>query len=186
MINNKVNIYHNKIYEFLDFLTEKEHVFFLNMIQNANEEDWPSAVDNEYQKNDNQISGTVLELSQEQRVVANKIDDRIQKLFKNAGRINQVSAIQRYKPFTGMGTHVDDALDPTVLFGVVIYLNDDYTGGEINYPSLNLTIKPVAKSMIIHPANMEHQVLPVSNQNTRYILSVFVRGDGKTEIIYGQ
>jgi hypothetical protein len=81
-----------------------------------------------------------------------------------------------------MGAHRDNELDDTVLFGVVIYLNDNYEGGEIYYQDLNLTIKPKARSMIIHPAGIKHEVLNVKGNHTRYTFSIFVRGDSKTKI----
>jgi predicted 2-oxoglutarate/Fe(II)-dependent dioxygenase YbiX len=81
-----------------------------------------------------------------------------------------------------MGIHTDNHLEDAVKFGVVLYLNDDYEGGEINYPKLNLSIKPKARSLIIHPAGEPHGAMPVTLGNTRYILSVFVRGNNDTKI----
>jgi predicted 2-oxoglutarate/Fe(II)-dependent dioxygenase YbiX len=82
-----------------------------------------------------------------------------------------------------MGAHKDNELDDSVLFGVVIYLNDNYDGGEIYYQDLNLTIKPKARSMIIHPAGIKHEVLNVRGDETRYTFAVFVRGDTTTKLI---
>jgi hypothetical protein len=85
-----------------------------------------------------------------------------------------------------MNLHKDNGHDPSVLYGVVIYLNNDFEGGEIYYPDLDLKIKPKSRSMIIHFANLDHEVLEVTGTNTRYILSMFVRGDEKTRFIHGK
>jgi predicted 2-oxoglutarate/Fe(II)-dependent dioxygenase YbiX len=81
-----------------------------------------------------------------------------------------------------MGAHRDNELDDSVLFGIVIYLNDNYEGGEIYYQDLDLKIKPKARSMVIHPAGIKHEVLNVKGNNTRYTFSVFVRGNAKTKL----
>jgi hypothetical protein len=86
-----------------------------------------------------------------------------------------------------MQLHEDDTFDKLVKFGLVIYLNDNYTGGEIVYPTLKLKIKPKERSLIIHPANLPHSVEMVGGQSTRYILSTFVSGESvrvKEEILY--
>jgi hypothetical protein len=46
-------------------------------------------------------------------------------------------------------------------WGLVLYFNDDYTGGEINYPEYNFAYKPVAGDLIMHNADIVHQVYNV-------------------------
>lgn len=177
-----INIYKNQIYEILDFISKEEQKLFLDLAINSEEKNWPINFDNEFQKNDQGISGTVMPLENLYRKEREEIEKRIESLFKNSTRINNIAAIQRYKPSKGMGIHKDDILDSSVKYGLVIYLNDDYEGGEINYPDLNLTIKPKARSIIFHPAGIDHQVLEVKGNKTRYIFSSFIRGDEKLEV----
>lgn len=64
-------------------------------------------------------------------------------------------SIKKYIPGADMGPHVDSS-DPTdinhpVLSGV-IYLNNNYEGGEISFPNQNLKIKPEPGSLIIFPS----------------------------------
>lgn len=56
-----------------------------------------------------------------------------------------------------MNKHVDTAGD----FATIYYINDDYQGGEINFPDFNLKIKPKANSFITFPSNQDylHEVL---------------------------
>lgn len=181
-----VNIYQDQIYEILDFITEQEQMALLDIVKYCDEDCWPTTVDNEFQQNDLNISGKVLPLNNRLTNIREKIEKRISILFPNATRINSIAAIQRYKPNTNMGVHTDNALDPSVQYGLIVYLNDDYEGGEIYYPDLDITIKPKARSIIIHPASLPHEVLQIKGNNTRYILSSFVRGEEKIEVFYGE
>ena len=54
---------------------------------------------------------------------------------------------------------------------VIMYLNDDYDGGFLEFPNLQLLIKPKASMLIAFPSYMEftHKVHPVT-KGTRYSL----------------
>ena len=59
----------------------------------------------------------------------------------------------------GMPVHHDD--DPyktelTTRYGFVLYLNDDYTGGELYYPKLDIEYKPKSGDLVIHPGTEEY------------------------------
>jgi hypothetical protein len=134
-------------------------------------------VDNEFLKADPLWGGKILFLNREEESWIYDLEKLIRSLFINATRINSISTIQRYLPGDGLGKHVDDANDATVKLGVVIYINDNYDGGEIYYPTLDLAIKPKARSLIIHPASLPHLVQKVQGKETRYTMSIFVRGN---------
>jgi Rps23 Pro-64 3,4-dihydroxylase Tpa1-like proline 4-hydroxylase len=59
--------------------------------------------------------------------------------------------------------HYDDARAFPRTVSMSFYLNDDYEGGEIEFPRFNLTIKPKANQMIMFPSNYiyNHSVHPV-------------------------
>jgi hypothetical protein len=65
--------------------------------------------------------------------------------------------------------------------GGVIYLNDDFEGGEIFYPKLDLEIRPNPGMMVIHPAGLEylHGVKKVT-EGIRHTISVFFTYDSST------
>jgi hypothetical protein len=50
-------------------------------------------------------------------------------------------------------THTDASHDFPRQLSLVYYINDDYEGGELEFPHLNLTIKPLAGELIIFPSN---------------------------------
>ena len=57
-----------------------------------------------------------------------------------------------------MGLHHDTSDgDPLLKFSLVTYLNDDYEGGEIEFPNLNIKIKPSAGSTIIFPSTYPYE-----------------------------
>jgi predicted 2-oxoglutarate/Fe(II)-dependent dioxygenase YbiX len=67
------------------------------------------------------------------------------------------------------------------VFGIAIYLNEDFEGGELNYPDLNISIKPKKASILIHDAKLLHQVLPVA-YGSRYSITTFVFGTESTKV----
>ena len=50
--------------------------------------------------------------------------------------------------------HVEHAFP--VMYGCIYYINDNFDGGELYYPGLDLEYKPVAGEMIIHPGTKEY------------------------------
>jgi hypothetical protein len=86
-------------------------------------------------------------------------------------------SIRKYNSLADMGKHVD-AEDPTdkshpVVSGV-LYLNDQYEGGEIYFPEQNIKIKPEAGSLVMFPSYRPyfHHPLPVTSGN-KYMVPFF-------------
>ena len=73
---------------------------------------------------------------------------------------------------------INPNLTPWRSHGGVIYLNDDFEGGEIFYPKLNKEIKPKPGMMVIHPAGLPylHGIKKVSGK-VRHTVSVFFTYD---------
>jgi predicted 2-oxoglutarate/Fe(II)-dependent dioxygenase YbiX len=59
-------------------------------------------------------------------------------------------SISKYYAGNGMGPHTDSG--PIAHLSAVMYLNDDYDGGELGFPNHNITIKPSAGSVIVFPS----------------------------------
>lgn len=72
--------------------------------------------------------------------------------------------------------HIDDHKDYIRRLSAVFYLNDDYEGGEINFPRFNLSHKPKANELILFPSNYmyNHSVSPVIS-GTRYAIVSWMR-----------
>lgn len=72
--------------------------------------------------------------------------------------------------------HIDDHPDYHRRVSTVYYINDDYTGGEINFPRFGITFKPKANQMIVFPSTYvyNHSVSPVV-EGTRYAVVSWLR-----------
>ena len=60
--------------------------------------------------------------------------------------------ILKYEKGHFLPPHADQGISTRVLSGLT-YLNDDYVGGEINFPQSKIKIKPEAGSVIFFPSN---------------------------------
>lgn len=72
--------------------------------------------------------------------------------------------------------HIDDHPSYHRRISTVYYLNDNYTGGEINFPRFNVTLKPKANQMIVFPSTYvyNHSVSPVTS-GERYAVVSWMR-----------
>ena len=64
-----------------------------------------------------------------------------------------VIGINKYNENSHMGPHVDlNDRNSYIQYTIVVYLNDDYEGGELNFPNHDIRIKPVAGSIAMYPS----------------------------------
>lgn len=74
--------------------------------------------------------------------------------------------IRVYATGENLGPHTDTNHDgPFTHHSLVIYLNDDYEGGEIHFIDNDLTIKPKAGSIVAFPATVLHESIAVTKGN---------------------
>jgi hypothetical protein len=89
--------------------------------------------------------------------------------------------IRRWDKGSSMGPHCDnyDGHD-SIAFSMIMYINDDYLGGELSFPNHDLQIKPSPGSIVIFPSvdPYLHQVKTVT-AGKRYTshLSVYKKMD---------
>lgn len=72
--------------------------------------------------------------------------------------------------------HIDDHVDFHRRVSFVYYMNDDYVGGEINFPRFGISYKPKANEMIVFPSTYvyNHSVSEVT-EGTRYAVVSWIR-----------
>ena len=58
----------------------------------------------------------------------------------------------RYNPGQHFAVHADHGFSYTCTLSSVMYLNDDYEGGELWFPYLNINFKPQAGDIILFPS----------------------------------
>lgn len=82
--------------------------------------------------------------------------------------------IRKYLPGTTMSAH-EDAILPMNGGGytVLLYLNDDYDGGELKFNNEGFAVKPSAGSLLIFPERIEHEILLLKN-GERYMTAAYI------------
>jgi predicted 2-oxoglutarate/Fe(II)-dependent dioxygenase YbiX len=93
-------------------------------------------------------------------------------MFDNEFKYFSGYVATKYVPGVGMATHTDTTLEEEM--GALMYLNDEYEGGEFTYtdPEGNLkTIKPKTGDMIYCPSWYPHGVNKVT-KGVRYFFTV--------------
>ncbi len=167
-------VYHN-------FLSEDEVNLILSKIKQSGEDLWNGG----HPENKCTVG------LKEAEIIAN----RIQELLPTNLEIHKHSSITRLMIGQGHGIHSDnhDFLDVRTLsktvkdgdcfnlvdnnvLGMVVYINDDYEGGEIFYTKQGIVYKPKSGDFVIHSAedHCEHGVNPVKT-NIRYSFPSSIR-----------
>lgn len=79
----------------------------------------------------------------------------------------------KYESNEMYGSHFDGDSKSGREFSIICYLNDNYVGGEIEFPNFDLKIKPTAGTMMIFPSNYpyRHIAHPVSSGSKYAILT---------------
>jgi hypothetical protein len=167
----KVNLISPDIYEIEDFISVDQQQKVLEYAKSLEESEWF----NEELKESFWYGKQKLQPSKE---VFDEINQNVQNLFSNLQYVGDV-ALQRYLDKEPMQTHRDywiKDIDHYIRYGIVIYYNDDYLGGEILYPELDISHKPKARSLVMHGGNILHGPSKVIGDNPRYFSTAFVRG----------
>lgn len=87
-------------------------------------------------------------------------------------RYNTTIGVNKYNTNSPMGAHVDlNEKNSYIQYTVVVYLNDDYEGGELHFKDHGVTIKPAAGSIAMYPSGHPymHESLNVTRGNKMLI-----------------
>lgn len=84
--------------------------------------------------------------------------------------------ILKYGKGQNFSNHIDDHTKYHRRVSSVYYINDDYEGGEINFPRFNISYKPKANEMIVFPSTYvyNHSVSEVI-VGTRYAVVSWIK-----------
>lgn len=91
-------------------------------------------------------------------------------------KVHQPYKILKYDLGGKFDLHIDDAGATFRRASTVFYLNDDYEGGEIEFPSFSIKYKPSAGDFIMFPSSYayRHRVTPVTS-GVRYSIASWLR-----------
>ena len=95
----------------------------------------------------------------------------IQESFFHEGySLLKYSGGQEYK------SHYDGTTDIGRIISAIVYLNDDFEGGELEFPNFELKIKPQAGMLVLFPSNFaySHIAHPVT-EGTKYALVTWIK-----------
>jgi hypothetical protein len=170
-----------------DFLSPEETLqldsfmrnFDYDNLKEHNFKYWGKRLINDYQMKQNPgyenvmdgISPTLTNLRQRTIDILNEYDHKenwlpaahnLIRMFNNS---NTTSFQENYE--LEMFIHIDNQghMESPIIWGTVIYFNDDYEGGEIYYPDYDYLYKPKAGSMAMHTGNTRHGVKRVISGN---------------------
>jgi hypothetical protein len=159
-----MNVYKGAVYEYEDFITHEEQEYLLSVVNDPNTE-WEKTDDNWNERNTFRWVSLYEELT-----------NRAKNLFSSYSHFDSFCALQRFRSGEFMNAHTDEVGHHLIKYGIVLYLNEDFNGGQIDYPELGISIKPKARSLVLHAGNINHQVLKVLDGPTRYMMTTFVHG----------
>ena len=82
----------------------------------------------------------------------------------------------RYQEGHFVKTHTDNNHVEIRNISLCYYFNDDYEGGELYFPNIDLIIKPKKNQLVLFPSNFvySHEVKPVTS-GTRYAVTQWIR-----------
>ena len=90
----------------------------------------------------------------------------------------------KYQMSEEYSDHYDSSTDIGRAVSALVYLNDDYEGGELEFPNFGIKIKPQAGMMILFPSNYayRHRAHPVT-KGTKYALVTWLRDRDTTKYL---
>lgn len=187
----------SEIYLVKNFISESEAHEVLKVIGNASEKDWEThymrgveaLAERKYQRTDidNLVAEGLIEITTHwidknlelPNYISESISDRIKDIFSFDPSIKfpGIGTIQRQYEGAPLIEHVDNHSDPSIEYAVIVYINEDYTDGELVFPKMNIEIRPPALSAIFFPSGERylHGVKPPGKGPLRYVLPSFVR-----------
>lgn len=149
-----------------NFLTEEECDSLL--LEAKNSSDW---------KPQNKDTGIFILKSKNHKVLIS-IYNRVASLFDDRLHAQSIRMIHKTNKESFWERHSDNEGGSEIDYGVVIYLNDNFEGGELSYPDLDLIVKPEKGMLVCHSGDVMHEVLKVTDGD-RYTLTSFIRSREK-------
>lgn len=108
------------------------------------------------------------------------IIEKLNKFVKSVDPTLEASGLktfQRMQESVELKAHTDQHTDPSIRYATIIYLNDEYNGGELFFSNKDLELKPKPGSLVIFPGTDEfnHGVRHVQSGPIRYVLVGFIK-----------
>jgi len=161
-----------------DYLDVADFNYFLSIVNTLSEDDWSASNEqfDPHWKNKFYILkdfNFIKKIQAQTQQILNKAEDNL--------TVNAYGQIIRQYVGAEMNAHIDQhhfTADGTMVeskYSLVLYLNDDYEGGELYFPVKGFEIKPPANSLLIFSGSKEEYVHGVKKvlENNRYSVPGF-------------
>jgi len=186
-----------------NFLSDKEQEILLNYVKSLSQKDWEfeyyeglknfystkfgtddiqklldegkaEITDNWIDKNSNLLKNHIT------KTICVILNKKINSFLPNEIQTNGPGVVQRQYAGVPLVAHYDQHTDPSIVYAAIIYLNDDYTNGELFLSNKNFSVRPPAKSLVIFPGTEEftHGVNAPGEGPLRYVLPSFISKKG--------
>ncbi len=156
-----------------NFISEEEIDYIFTSLSDSEESAWPSQKDNDgnilnwmYSYNIKDRDNIIDRVKQE--VIKTYNFEHIKPIGYNLNVVKWVEGSKLVLHVDDLGYMTDNHI------ATLIYLNDNYEGGEIAFATHDFYLKPKSADLIIFPGNMHyaHEVKEVLS-GTRYTLSIW-------------
>jgi predicted 2-oxoglutarate/Fe(II)-dependent dioxygenase YbiX len=103
-----------------------------------------------------------------------EIHKRLSLLFDKNLHTQMIRMIHKTDKDSFWSEHSDNSGGNDIEYGVVIYLNEDFDGGELVYTESDTRIRPEKGLLVCHRGDQKHLVSKVTSGD-RYTLTSFIR-----------
>ena len=178
-----------------NFISPEEVRTILDYAKHETPKDWGADIDNIFWRNRSFTLNHIEKPTPKDKLIFELLMSIRNRVKQHIIEINSLTvpiygdslSIIRWPEGYGQGLHADAEYDTPekgeYIFshrycGSLIYLNDDFDGGEIYFPQHDLELKPVPGMMLTFPGTREylHGVRPVTS-GIRYVISSFYTKD---------
>jgi hypothetical protein len=109
------------------------------------------------------------------RIIKKHIDDYASTWDIGIEKYEPLNFVKYSYPNNYFGLHTDHGPSTVRTVSAILYLNEDYLGGELHFPSMDgLTLKPETGDMIVFPSTYTYQhESTLMLQGTKYVVLAF-------------
>jgi hypothetical protein len=112
------------------------------------------------------------------RNIQERLNQQVEDILKPHTHLyyNGLGTIQRQYEGAELRVHVDNHTDPLVAYAAIMYVNDNYNGGELVFPTRGIELHVPAGTMMMFAATegYPHGVKPPLAGPHRYVLPSFI------------
>lgn len=167
---------------FEDFLTDEECSWLIQYAESLSADEWKDlytknqshAEERDGHGQDNFWSDKVAEIPFGNEMM-NIINLRVKSVLPENEYHTTLNRIQRQYTGTALPKHYDGAHSESLIGAVILYLNDDYSDGELVFDKLDIQFRPPKRSMLtfLSSEDYSHLTNVVGDGPTRYVLATF-------------